>query len=64
MQRWSMTTYDAWKTHNNPADDNCEYCGASPREVRKGWEPMSCNGKCGIEWRDADAEYEARRDDR
>jgi hypothetical protein len=56
-----MTTYDQWKTHN-PADDNCQYCGASPRECRAGWEPMNCSGKCGIRWRDPDAEYDAMRD--
>jgi hypothetical protein len=58
-----MSTYDAWKTHN-PADDNCEYCGATPFETCKGWEPSCCNGNCGVRWRDPDAEYDAMRDAR
>lgn len=57
--------YDAWKTMS-PDDENpcCEFCGASERQCRHGWAPDACTGKCGLSWRDPDAEYEAMRDDR
>ena len=56
--------YDAWKTMSPcDADPRCEHCGASDRATAKGWQPDCCTGKCGICWRDPDAEYEAMRDD-
>lgn len=55
--------YDAWKTHN-PDDDRCEHCGASPSVRVTGWQPDCCTGKCGVIWRDPDAEYDAMRDER
>ena len=55
--------YDAWLTRN-PDDIACEFCGASPYETRCGWQPDICTGECRRTWRDPDAEYEARRDDR
>lgn len=54
--------YDSWKTHN-PADDNCEFCGATPYSCRGGWQPDICTGECDVRWRDPDAEYDRMRDD-
>lgn len=53
--------YDAWKTHN-PDDDCCEFCGALPK--RGGWQPDECTGECQRGWRDPDAEYDRRRDEK
>ncbi len=53
----SLPNYDTWKTHN-PADDCCEFCGASPHETRRGWQPEACTGECGRVWRDPDAMHE------
>lgn len=55
--------YDEWKTRD-PDEDRCEFCGADAGACRAGWEPSSCTGECGQQWRDPDAEYERRRDDR
>ena len=54
--------YDEWLAHN-PADDRCEYCGAEPFEVRRGWQPKDCSGECGRAWRDPDDEYDRKRDE-
>ena len=57
--------YDAWKTMApDDEDPRCEFCGASERESRKGWQPSACTGDCGTRWRDPDAEYEVMRDER
>jgi hypothetical protein len=54
--------YDAWKTMSpDDADQRCEFCGA--RDVGTGWEPKECTGECCRSWRDADAEYDAMRDE-
>jgi hypothetical protein len=57
-----LMSYDDWKTHN-PDDDRCEFCGVAPWQCRGGWQPDQCTGECRQNWRDPDAEYEAKRDD-
>jgi hypothetical protein len=56
-----MLGYDAWKLAC-PYEKQCEFCGATGNESRKGWQPQVCTGECGIRWRDPDAEYEAMKD--
>lgn len=55
----NLPNYDDWKTHD-PADDNCEHCGASPYAARDGWRPDRCTGECRRSWRDPDAERDAK----
>ena len=59
----SLPNYDAWRL-SNPEDDCCEFCGASDRVCRSGWQPDECTGECRRGWRDPDYEYEMRRDER
>ena len=60
----SLPGYDEWKTRAPEDDDpRCEHCGAHEREIRSGWQPEQCTGKCGLlAWRDPDAEYGAMRE--
>lgn len=53
--------YDAWK---QTAEDEgaCEHCGASAFAVLHGWEPPTCNGDCGRQWRDPDHAREEMRE--
>lgn len=57
--------YDEWKLMS-PYDEDpcCEFCGVSDRVTRDGWRPDECTGECRLSWRDPDAEYEAKRDDK
>jgi hypothetical protein len=55
--------YDDWKTHD-PNDDRCRFCGAHPHERLGGWQPTRCTGKCRINWRDPDFEYDQMRDEK
>ena len=59
----ALPGYDEWLARD-PDEERCEFCGAHIREAAGGWHPNACTGACGLRWRDPDAEYEAKRDDR